>query len=413
MSNMDDQRPTVSQIDGGLKIESPAFGAGKWSVQPLDDKRMLLVSDEGTAGMAGRDAGLARCPVEVFKDFLWGLHHAGWSGVVSVDTGYGVKKVFFARGDIVFAASNIMDDRLGEVIFREAKISIDELTDSAAQVTKSRKFGQVLLMGNIFSNVELWQALKLQVKQILRSLFMVDHVYFEMQPGQGLAPTEVIFQETVEDLLGECYSFGCAYRAFLGRLRAESEAVLLVPKEKLSREYKPGTFAGDLLGMISDKPNVQELLNTSKLIDSYTIAALANLVNLGLCSIKPDVDGDKRPAPFMAPLKAKFDAYSYVLSQVKKAFVEGGKEFPVKDVITFASSLNPEGFPSLFVDTQGNLTRDCIAGVFSQCSANHARVSYFAVRVESLIQFLLQLAGDNLAFAAAKQIRQEYRSIAT
>jgi hypothetical protein len=329
-----------------------------------------------------------------------------------VDTGYGIKKVFFARGDIVFAASNIMDDRLGEVIFRENKISIDELTDSAAQVTKSRKFGQVLLMSNIFSNVELWQALKLQVKQILRSLFMVEHVYFEMQPGNGMAPTEVIFQESVNDLLSECYSYGCAFRAFLRRLRAESQANLLVEKDKLPREFKPGTFAGDLIGMIADQPNVQQLLNTSKLIDSYTIAALANLVNLGVCSISPDVDADKKPQPFMAPLKAKLDAYAYVLQQVKKAFADAKKEFPAGDVVKFASSLNPEGFPSLFVDAHGSMTRDCIAGVFSQCAANHARVSYFSVRVEALIQFLLQLAGDNLAFADAKKIRQDYRSIA-
>lgn len=405
---------SVTQNDQGLVVTGPLLDPASksaWSAVQLDDKRVLLVSEEGRAGAAKSPTGLATCPIEVFNDFLLGLSRASWSGAVVVDTGYGQKRIFLSRGDIVFAASNVIDDRLGEVIYREGRISIDELTNSAAQVTKAKKFGQVLISSGIFSNVQLWQALQLQVKQILRSIFMVDRVYFELQEGTGLAPTEVIFQDAVADTVGDCYSFGCAFRAFLARLRAESQVTLVEPRDKLPKEFESGTFVGDLLGMIEQQSNVQELLNMSKLLDSYTISALYNLVNRGLCKISPDVDDKRKTSPEMAPLKAKFDAYSYVLQAVRKAFADGAKEFPVKDIQGFASSLNPEGFPSIFLDAQGALGRDSIAGIMSQCIANPGRVGYFTVRIESLIQFLLQVAGDNLQFQTASRIRQDYRSV--
>ncbi|MFM9785948.1 hypothetical protein, partial [Streptomyces scabiei] len=70
----------------------------------------------------------------VFKDFFLGLSASGFSGLLSVDTGYGIKRIFLEHGAVVFAGSNIIDDRLGEVMFREAKITLDALTDSATQV---------------------------------------------------------------------------------------------------------------------------------------------------------------------------------------------------------------------------------------------------------------------------------------
>jgi hypothetical protein len=408
----DDRQLTVTVRDGALTIAGAALDAaapgGAWTAHPLDEKRVLIAHAEGRAGAGGDIASVAN---ELCKELLHGLHRSHWSGIVTIDTFFGVKKLYFGGGDVVFAGSNTMDDRLGEVIYREAKITLDELTDSAAQVTKSRKFGQVLLSSGIFSNVQLWQALKLQVKQIVRSVFMVDRVFIELSPGVGLAPTEVHFDEGTEHLLADSYGFGSAFRDFLSRLRAESEVVLLKPKEEMLRLYKPGTFTGDLVGIIAEQSNVQELLNTSKLIDSYTIAALINLVNKGLCTIKPAIETDKKAGAAFAPLKAKVDAYGYVLQSVRKAFTDAKRPFPVADVVAFASDLNPEGFESLFLDQNGTIGRECVNSMFSQCHASPERQRLLLGRIESLIKFLLAVAADNLDFGVAKALRQDYRSI--
>jgi hypothetical protein len=381
-----------------------------WAARPIDDKRLLVSLLEGKPSPSVANVDFFSCNGDVCKEVLFSLHKSGWTGLASIDTSFGIKKIYFGGGDIVFAGSNIMDDRLGEVIYREAKITLDELTNSAAQVTKALKFGQVLLMSGIFSNVDLWRALKLQVKQILRSVFMVDRVFIELSTG-SFAPTEVYFDEGTDHLIADSSSFGTVFRDFLSRLRAESEVVMLKPKEEMLSLYRPGTFVGDLVMMIAEQNNVQELLNTSKLIDSYTIAALINLVNKGLCTIKPAIETDRKMGATLAPLKAKVDAHAYVLQAVRKAFIESKKDFPIDDVVNFASSLNPEGFASIFLDQTGAIGRECLNGMFSQCYNNVERQHLFMGRVESLCKFLLQVAGDNLDFNLAKGLRQDYRSI--
>jgi hypothetical protein len=404
-----ERQPTGVLVSGGSVSEDDSVA---WAAKAIDDKRILLLADDAAGQMLKSPSAMARCDAETFKNFLLSLNRSGWTGVISVDTGYGIKRVFLSHGNLAFAASNIIDDRLGEVIYREERITIDELTDSAAQVTKAKKFGQVLLGSGIFSNPDLWAALKMQVLQIVRSLFMIETIYFEMDHVNQYAPTEVVFQDSFETIIEDAYSYGRSFLSFVGRLRAESRLELVATAEQLQERHTAGSFLGDLISLIDTHKSVESLLDASKLIDAYTIAALSTLVNLGLCKITPDVDSEFKSSPLLAPLKSKFDSLGYVYNLVRKAFKDGNKDFPLADYHSFVNGLNPVGFPSLFLDSEGTIGRNCIATVFSQC-AGPDRVDYFCNRIDAMIQFLLQVTADVLDFKTASGIRREFRSISS
>jgi len=404
-----ERQSTGILVSGGTISEDETVA---WNAKIIDEKRILLLSDDAAGQMLIAPAGMAKCTAAIFKSFLIGLHQSKWSGVVSIDTGYGIKRIWLSGGELAFAASNIIDDRLGEVIYREERITIDELTDSAAQVTKSTKFGQVLLASGIFSNADLWNALKMQVLQIVRSLFMIDTIYFELDSVNQYAPTEIVFQESFESLIDDAFSYGCSFRSFVSRLRAESEIELQAPVIDLHHRFASGSFLGDLVSLIDTHRNVESLLDASKLIDAYTIAALSTLVNHGVCRINPDPDSEQRSSPMLAPLKSKFDSLAYVYNLVRKAFKEAGKEFPLIDYNSFVASLNPIGFPSLFLDSDGTIGRNCVSTVFSQC-ASQERVTYFCNRIDAMIQFLLQITSDVLDFKVASGIRRDFRSVSS
>lgn len=381
-----------------------------WRVQKVDDRRLLLMSEDEQSRLGPPGSAIASCSTEVFKDFLVALIRSQWSGVIYVDTGYGTKQIYFSSGRIVFAASSVIDDRLGEVMYREDLITLDQLTGSAAQVTKKFKFGQVLISSELYTNVDLWSALKLQVQQIIRSLFMVDKVFYQMS-SEGVAPTEVVFKRGGEQLIIDSYAYGASFRDFLSRLRAESKVEILVPEDELKEKYNPGTFRGDLLDMIARESNVQMLLTTSKLMDINTIAALASLVHRGFCAITPDIDSLTKASPNMAAIKGKLDAYSFVLKAVQKAFAGAEKKLPVEEILDFAIHINPSDFRTFYLNPDATMHKDCINNIFSQCHSNPARTEFFLVRLESMIQFLLQISGDNLDWNDAKVIRNDYRTI--
>jgi len=81
-------------------------------------------------------------------------------------------EVFFKNGDILFASSNLKEDRLGEFLLRTGKIT-DAQFDKASEILIStgRKLGAVLFEMGALSAQELVSQVKLQVTEIILKIF--------------------------------------------------------------------------------------------------------------------------------------------------------------------------------------------------------------------------------------------------
>lgn len=83
-----------------------------------------------------------------------------------------VKKVYFKNGDIIFASSNLDGDRLGECLLRAGKITKAQYDASAELLKKTKKKqGAILVEIGAIAPQDLVAGVKLQVKEILESLF--------------------------------------------------------------------------------------------------------------------------------------------------------------------------------------------------------------------------------------------------
>lgn len=85
-----------------------------------------------------------------------------------------IKKVYFRNGDIVFASSSLVEDRLGDVLLREGKINQVQFDVSTEIIKKTgKKQGAVLVDLGFIKPQDLVNAVKDQVKRIILSLFAV------------------------------------------------------------------------------------------------------------------------------------------------------------------------------------------------------------------------------------------------
>ncbi len=404
---------TVENKDSQFVISGAELGSeidrGPWSATKMDRGRVMLTSKESGSNLL-QSEGFARCSINMLHDLLFGLNHRSWTGVVIIDTGFGQKKLFFNRGALTFASSSLMDDRLGEVIYREGMISLDQLTTSAVQVDRTAKFGQVLLREHIFSNTELWNALKTQVREIFRSVFLVSNVYVEF--SSGFPPTEVTFEEGTDVLIANAQSSGAQFRAFYGRLNAETR-VNVVEGERVNL-IRPGTFMADVIGLTRENQSIDELLAKSKLTDINTLwvlhrlSCLGYLTFAGLNPVKSTMSD-----PTYANLRGKLDAFSLLESMTIKAFTAAQVAFPLTELQHFAWSLNEGNLAAIYIDDSGMLGADCFGNIMSQCEGNRHRVAYFEFRIDSLIRYVLQMCGDLLPGETAKSIRQQYAEISS
>lgn len=394
-------------VISGILDESDSGHSKAWRVGLVNENRVFAFRDLGDFHPE-KSVGFAKCSADMVYDLCTGIIRRKWSGMIHVDTGFGNKKIYFKHGELVFASSDLMDDRLGEVIYRDSIISLDQLTKFAVQVDRNTKFGQVLLRSGTFSTTDLWYSLKAQVREIFRSIFLMDVCYVEVHSNES--PMEVSFEDGTDLLLEAAFSFGAQFRSFSRRLNVDVRIHLGDPAS-ISKSNL-GTFVGDFIELCKDTPAIDEVLARSQLARINTLVCLHKLVAIGVLRLEglSEINHSRSDTAF-TNLRSAIDAYQMLHGAALQAFSVSGVAMPVQDLIGFGLALNRDGLVSLYLDPTGNLAADSISDMLNQCASNVQRLQYFQGRVESLIRFLMQMSCDILPYDYARDLKRQFKEI--
>ena len=104
-------------------------------------------------------------------DLLHLLHASAKSGFLFFENGSHEKAVYLHRGEVVFASSNQVVDRLGECLLRAGVITLEQHREAKRAYTPSTQLGKILVERGFISPRDLWNGVKAQVEEIVRSLF--------------------------------------------------------------------------------------------------------------------------------------------------------------------------------------------------------------------------------------------------
>jgi hypothetical protein len=179
------------------------------SVRVLASGRHVILLERCGAGSQvampwDRDLVLA-ADVRAFPlaDVLHLVHTATKSGFLFFEDGSHAKAVYLHRGEVVFATSNQSFDRLGETLLRVGMITPDQFDAARRSYSPASRFGRILVERGYLTPRELWSGVKVQVEEIVRSLFAYASgmVYFwegEVRPDNVVRlslPTGPLIEE--------------------------------------------------------------------------------------------------------------------------------------------------------------------------------------------------------------------------
>jgi hypothetical protein len=117
-------------------------------------------------------------------DLLKFIHSSGKSGFVLFAQGDHEKTVYLNRGEVVFASSNQLVDRIGESLLRNGIITLEQLHAAEARWSPGVRFGKALVELGVLTPRDLWNAVKSQVEEIVRSLFAYTGGSFHFWEGE-------------------------------------------------------------------------------------------------------------------------------------------------------------------------------------------------------------------------------------
>ena len=139
-------------------------------------------------------------------DVLEGLKAMKATGTLVVQAGRTEKSLFIEEGKIIFAASADVNDRLGAVLVRAGKLSQEDL-EAALLISKKtagfKKLGAILVENGYLAPKELFDGLKLQVKEIIYSVFVLETGTYRFDPKlpPDIIPLQINMQELIQELI--------------------------------------------------------------------------------------------------------------------------------------------------------------------------------------------------------------------
>ena len=125
------------------------------------------------------------------------------SGDLQVRSGRMVKITFFDHGRLVFAASNLRRDRLGEALVADGRITQHDFDRVSAlmRADRGRRFGEALVQAGVMDRYEVGTAVARQVRRLALSLFELTDGAAVFEERACSIPLEYMISLSVHRLL--------------------------------------------------------------------------------------------------------------------------------------------------------------------------------------------------------------------
>jgi uncharacterized protein DUF4388 len=242
-----------------------------------------------------------------FPDLIHELSEGRWTGLLTL-THMGVgRSVTVQQGRMVFAASTSTDDRLGELLLRQGRISLRHHTDAGAAVSPGKRLGAILVEQGILTPKELVRAVVEQTQEIIYGAFQWTEGQYRLQEGAP-PPEAITLKISTPDIIIEGIRRIDSWRRIqraVGGLDASYERV--ANYEETLRAMSPSLEKLTLLTGLNQPTTLEALCHESTLSDFEVCRTLWAYKVIGVVR--------RLDAPAPAPKAEEDEGFGLVLPQ--------------------------------------------------------------------------------------------------
>jgi hypothetical protein len=408
----DDRNVFEIESDGRVSLDPEAQRrlagrAGRYRVVPTTGEIVILQRvAEGRASTSVSGIAPGRVTLAGEVDAVGGLVDVinfilsnQWSGQLAVVDGQARKTLFFRRGDVRTAASNVPEDRLGAILYRYGIVTEEQLKSAVAASSGVAKLGQIFVEQGLLTPHDLYTYVRKQVEEIFFSMLVMRtgaFYYYRTDEDQGpvsqlCLPTKQLLFDGVKRIDELSY-----FREKLPSSQLVLERRQPTPAQKLEPREE-----GVLL-LVDGTRDIAAIARLSHLGEYETIKAMYRLVTSGFVEAKkePTVMVPMEPATPTDSIEDVFakvvDAFNSVYAKIFSAVSQRGKAQTLqKGLESFFGSVAEFAplFVGLSIGDDGRLARDPLLANL-QMAPTEDKLDYLHRGLNELLFFELFTAGE-------------------
>jgi len=119
-----------------------------------------------------------------FPELVCTLHERRWSGTLTLTHAGVGKSIKVQDGRIVFASSTSPDERLGELLLRRGRISLQQFVDAARAIAPGKRLGAILVERGLLEPKDLIKAVVDHTQEIVYGAFLWTEGQYRLLEGE-------------------------------------------------------------------------------------------------------------------------------------------------------------------------------------------------------------------------------------
>lgn len=407
---LDDRNLFVIESDGRISLDPEAQKrlagrAGRYRVIPTTGDILILQRVSATRASASVSAIAAgRVTLAGEIDAVGGLVDVinfilsnQWSGQLAVVDGQARKTLFFRRGDVRTAASNVPEDRLGAILYRYGVVTHEQLQTALGASAGAAKLGQVFVEQGLLTPHDLYTYVRKQVEEIFFSmLVMRSGAFYFYRTDEDQGPVSQLSVPTKQLLFDGVRRID--ELSYFREKLPSSEMVLERRHPEPTQKLEPREDR--VLQLVDGVRDIATIARLSHLGEYETIKALYQLTASGF------VEPKKQPVVSLSPGKPTdsiedlfvkvVDAFNSVYAKIYAAVSQRGKAQTLqKGLESFFGSVAEFAplFVGLSLEGDGTLARDQLLANLNMAPSPD-KLDYLHRGLNELLFFELFTAGE-------------------
>ena len=231
------------------------------------------------------------------SDLLLGIQRARKTGILHLETGQSIRKIYFKDGEMVFSSSNQEQEQLSAMLLAADKISSRQYENTLSLAEETGKSqGAVLVEMRYITPQELIEAVHKKVESVVMNICSVVNAKFNFRE-EALPRGEIVMLKlNSNDLLYRGFRRAERIDAFRNRYLDHHTRVSASPAMRsiLDRLVLDAQDR-EILSLINGKTSLKEILLMSPLKEEDTLRSVYALFNVHLLEMATERVEEEKP----------------------------------------------------------------------------------------------------------------------